>query len=361
MLETAPLSASSVFVGTSPAIRSIRETIRKVAPSDATVLITGENGTGKEVVARLMHRLSTRAARPFVVVNCPALPPNLQEAELFGVERRVATDVDSRTGILETADGGAVLLDEIGDLDCSAQAKILRFVQDKTVERVGGRRIIKLDVRILAATNHDLHRLIDEDRFRLDLYHRLNTFTIAIPPLRERREDIAPLLAHFLARGPAPHLTVSSEALDMLMGYGYPGNVRELERIVQRAQIMADGPAIQPADLPVFGSPIDVCGVNGTETSMTLAADLYDRVVRRHESFWIAVHRPFLDRSLQIGAVRGLIAKGYGDAQGSYRRMGRLFGIESFQEYKRLTAFLRNQDLLPRSNRPVLRARERTE
>jgi DNA-binding NtrC family response regulator len=313
--------------------------------------VPAASGTGKEVVARLIHRLSPRAGHPFVVVNCPALPANLQEAELFGVERRVATEVDSRTGLLEAAEGGTVLLDEIGDLEHSAQAKILRFTQDKTVERVGGRKVLELDLRILAATNHDLHRLIAEEKFRADLYHRLNTFTITIPPLRERREDIVPLVAHFLARSQAPHLTVSAEALDILVRHEFPGNVRELERIVERATIMAEGPVIGPADLPALDAAHESSPAQGGDTSESLADELYDRVVRRGQSFWTAVHRPYMDRSLQAGAVRGLIRRARDEAGGSYRNMARLFGIETFQGYKKLTAFLRNHGLLPRQGR----------
>jgi len=346
-MQDAHLVVRSTFVGVSPAIRAIHDLIAKIAPTMATVLIAGESGTGKEVVARLLHRLSPRAARPFVVVNCPALPVNLQEAELFGVERRVATEVDSRTGLLETADGGTVLLDEVGDLEQSAQAKILRFVQDKTIERVGGRKTVNLDVRLLAATNHDLHHLIREEKFRLDLYHRLNTFTITIPPLRDRPEDVAPLVKFFLAVTGTPHLTMSAEALAVLEGHEFPGNVRELERIVQRAQIVADGPVIGPADFPDFEAPKQAATATTGDTSASLAHTLHDRVVARGESFWTVLHRPYLDRSLQAGAVRGFIARAYGEAAGSYRRMARLFGIEDFGEYKKLTAFLRNHGLGP--------------
>src|SRR6185436_5175847 len=164
--------------------------IDRVARSNVTVLISGESGTGKEIVARLVHYRSPRSRRPFVVVNCPALPGSLIEYELFGVARGVATGVEARAGLLELANGGTLLLDEVGDLELVAQAKLLRFIQDKKVERIGGRKVIPLDVRILAATNHDLAAFVESGKFRVDLYHRLNTVTLHTPALRERPEDI---------------------------------------------------------------------------------------------------------------------------------------------------------------------------
>lgn len=335
-----------LLVGNSPPMVALRAMIDKVAPSNVTLLINGESGTGKEIVAQLVHHRSARAARPFVVVNCPALPGSLVEYELFGVGKRVATGVDARPGLLEAANGGTLLLDEIGDLESSAQAKLLRFIQDKKVERIGGRKVMELDVRILAATNHDLEAAIEKGTFRMDLYHRLNTVTLHTPPLRDRREDIPALVNHFLSRAGERSMAMSPEALQALMGYHFPGNVRELERIVERARLLADGPKIEPRDLPDLRKA--ETGASGVEaqSAVEAAGKLYERVVEAGESFWDVVHAPFLHRRLSKDAVHKLIEQCYVEAHGSNRQMARLFHLNDLKQYKRLTAFLRNHDLL---------------
>jgi DNA-binding NtrC family response regulator len=331
------------LVGESEAIREVLDTIARVAPTDATVLITGENGTGKELAARLVHGGSPRRGGPFVVVNCPALPGTLLEAELFGVEKGVATGVEARTGRLELAQGGTLLLDEVGDMDPAAQAKILRFLEEKAVERVGGRERIELDVRVLASTNHDLNADIEKGAFRRDLYHRLNTVTIHLPSLRDRRDDIPLLVDHFVAAFPGAARTLEAAALDLLAEYDFPGNVRELEHIVERALILARGEVIGPDDLP---DEVRTTGGNesAAETAPLHAADaLLVRILEGGESFWDVVQKPYLRREVSRETARRLVASAYEQAGGSYKEMARLLGVAD--EYRRLLNFLHFHDL----------------
>jgi two-component system, NtrC family, response regulator len=242
------------ILGDGPAMRRIFETIRRVARTDVTVLISGESGTGKELVARAIHAKSPRRNRPFVAINCGAIPENLVESELFGHEKGSFTGAHTqRKGRLEMADGGTVFLDEIAELPPAVQVKLLRVLQERQLERVGGREVIPLDVRILAATNRDIKRETAEGRFREDLYYRLVVVTISTPPLRDRLEDLSLLATHFLERFSAEYKVraraFSSEALTAMRTYRWPGNVRELENRIKRAIIMAQGRRITPADL----------------------------------------------------------------------------------------------------------------
>ena len=243
------------ILGDSEPIRALRELIERVAPSAASVLVLGESGTGKELVARAIHARSPRAARPFVVVHCGAIPENLVESELFGHERGAFTGAfATRRGLLETSAGGTCFLDEIAELTPPLQAKLLRALQERAVRRVGGNEAIPVDVRILAATNRDLHALVPTGEFRDDLYYRLNVVTIAVPPLRERGTDIPLLAQHFLEKFAAEtgrsvkHL--APETLALLASYQWPGNVRELEHAIERAVALASSEALLPEDLP---------------------------------------------------------------------------------------------------------------
>ncbi|HZT31509.1 MAG TPA: sigma-54 dependent transcriptional regulator [Bryobacteraceae bacterium] len=252
--EAARFSCGDLIAG-DPVMRPVVELVRRVAPTSATVLITGESGTGKEIVARCIHRNSPRSQRVFVPVNCSALAPALIESELFGHERGAFTGaVGQHAGRFERAHGGTLFLDEIGELDAGLQAKLLRVLQDKTFERVGGTRQISTDVRILAATNRDLKQSVAEGKFREDLYYRLNTFPINLPPLRERPSDIRRLARHFLERAARelgkPALSLSPEAENVLLAYAWPGNVRELENTMERVAILCDT-VIEPDDLPM--------------------------------------------------------------------------------------------------------------
>jgi two-component system response regulator AtoC len=244
------------LVGSSEALQEVMRQVRKVAPLKTTVLLTGESGTGKELVARALHELSPRASFPFVAVNCGAIPAELIESELFGHVRGAFTDASrDKKGLAAEADGGTLFLDEIGELPPALQVKLLRFLQDEEVRRVGDIRSEKVDVRVVAATARDLQRAVREGQFREDLFYRLHVVGIRLPPLRERPDDVPLLVEHFLAkyrrlRGDAPLAGVSPEALEALRSYRWPGNVRELEHVVERAVVLADGPEIREEDLP---------------------------------------------------------------------------------------------------------------
>jgi DNA-binding NtrC family response regulator len=234
-------------VGVSRAIRDLKALIRRIAQSDATtVLLEGESGTGKDLVARVIHFESARVQAPFLAVNCVALPEHLLESELFGHEKGAFTDAKTlKKGLFEQADGGTVYLDEIGDMKPGLQAKLLRLIEEKTFRRVGGVKDLRVDVRIIAATNRDLAKAIQEEQFRKDLYFRLKVFPIYIPPLRERREDILPVAASFIARFNREMrreiLGLHPEAEACLKSYGWPGNVRELRNVIERGMILAGG------------------------------------------------------------------------------------------------------------------------
>lgn len=240
------------IVGGSEKIREVIALAGRVAPSDATVLVTGESGTGKELLARGIHYSSGRAEGPFIAVNCAAIPESLIESELFGHVKGAFTGaVRDREGKFEQADGGTLFLDEIGDLRVDLQAKILRALQERTVDRVGGVKQVDLDVRVIAATNKDLEREVREGNFREDLFYRLSVVALQMPPLRDRKDDIPILAEHFLrkfSRGPA--VRIAPDALALLTAYGWPGNVRELENVMERASILKRGDMITRDDLP---------------------------------------------------------------------------------------------------------------
>ncbi len=240
-----------MMVGQSALMAELISRLGRVADTSFTVLIEGESGAGKELVAREIHRLSSRRRGPFVAVNCAALVETLVEAELFGIEERTATGVRGRRGKFELADDGTLFLDEVGDLSSTAQAKLLRMLQDLCVERVGGHGTHRINTRIVAATNRNLMKLVQSDRFRTDLFYRLAGVEIYVPPLRARREDIGALVDHMLSHHrPTRELTISAPALEALFAYDWPGNVRQLERVIERAVALANGPAITVDDLP---------------------------------------------------------------------------------------------------------------
>jgi Nif-specific regulatory protein len=248
--------AKLFMVGKSPAMQTVQQQIRKVAPSKASVLLLGESGTGKTLVSQIIHELSTRAKQPFVKINCASLPENLLESELFGYEKGAFTGaLKAKPGRVEEADGGTIFLDEIGELPLSLQAKLLRFIQEKEFERLGGTKTLKVDVRVVAATNRDLASAVDEGAFREDLYYRLNVFPIRVPALRERKEDIPELLHHFLERTSLEYgrsVRITNPALAQFTKYDWPGNVREMENLVERLVIMADGDEICTGILPIY-------------------------------------------------------------------------------------------------------------
>jgi len=247
------------IIGETPVMRGLKRDIQRAAPSGSWVLITGENGTGKEFVAHNIHLLSTRSARPFVEVNCAAIPEELIESELFGHEKGAFTGaLSKKKGKFDMADTGTIFLDEIGDMSLRTQAKVLRILQEQSFERVGGTEVIEVDVRVIAATNKDLGEEMKKGNFREDLYYRLNVIPLVVPPLRERTEDIPLLVEHFLREasrksGLEP-LQVEDTVMRRLMEYGWPGNIRELKNLVERLVIMSPGPTITMDDLPAYMS-----------------------------------------------------------------------------------------------------------
>ncbi len=257
------------LVGHHPTMQEVYKAIGRVAASDVSVLLRGESGTGKEVVARALHHYSRRAGRPFVGISAAAIPVTLLESELFGHEKGAFTDAkDRRLGKLELAHGGSVFFDEIGDMPAELQVKLLRALQERAFERVGGHELIRMDVRVLAATHRDLEAMMREGRFREDLFYRLNVVTLSLPTLRERRGDIPLLAEHFLAKY-AESLgarVIAPEALDRLVGYDWPGNVRELENVIQRAMVMASAGVILPEHLPI--GPVSAAATVGADASL---------------------------------------------------------------------------------------------
>jgi transcriptional regulator with GAF, ATPase, and Fis domain len=242
-----------LMVGDSPKMQRVIDLVARVADSQANVIIRGESGTGKEMVARLIHGNSPRKDGPFVAINCAALPETLLESELFGIERGVATGVEARPGKFELARGGTVFLDEIGDIPLTLQAKLLRVLQEREIEKLGGRRRIAIDVRILSATHRGLEEMIEKGEFRQDLYYRLKVVEITLPPLRERRDDIPKLVRFFLdkygKREGLSDVRITQEALQQIMRYPFPGNVRELENLIEGALALTTDPVIDPGDL----------------------------------------------------------------------------------------------------------------
>jgi DNA-binding NtrC family response regulator len=239
------------IVATDPGMIGVLETVHKVAPTSATVMIYGESGTGKELIARALHNLSDRASKPFISVSAGALPETLLESELFGYEKGAFTGaINGKPGRFEMANGGTLFLDEIGDISPATQVKLLRVLQERRFERLGGTRSIEVDVRVVAATNQDLQQLIADGDFREDLFYRLNVVPITLPPLRQRPGDIPVLVAHFLEKFKAGSKKMSADAMQALVRYQWPGNIRELENTIERIVILTHGDEFRPSDLP---------------------------------------------------------------------------------------------------------------
>jgi two-component system, NtrC family, response regulator AtoC len=281
------------IVGSSTRMQAVLRTVSMVAPLKTTVLITGESGTGKELIAKAIHYHSPRAQRTMVTLNCAAIPENLLESELFGHERGAFTDAHSKKlGQFELADQSTIFLDEIGEMPPSTQAKILRVLEQGEFTRVGGAQPVRVDVRVIAATNRDLDQGISDGTFRSDLYYRLNVVSVVLPPLRERRDDIPPLIRYFL-QAKSKELGIaekqfSNDALDLLMQYAWPGNVRELENAIERALVLSHGPTMTPADLPQYldavsarPHPSQQCVMRG-ETRLAEAVDQFEQELIRN-------------------------------------------------------------------------------
>jgi transcriptional regulator with PAS, ATPase and Fis domain len=336
------------LIGHSPVILELREELHYAARSDAKILITGESGVGKEVLARLIHRDSTRSGAPLVTINCAGLPDSLLESELFGHVRGSFTGAyRDKPGLLETANGGTIFMDEVGEMSLRMQAVLLRFLESGEIQRVGAERAqARVDVRVIAATNRNLIDRIATKDFREDLYYRLNVIHLTMPPLRERREDVPELLEFFLAhysrRHSLPVPALTPEALAHLVGYHWPGNVRELKNFVERLVLRARRGVITPADLPMEIIPPPQEPVR--EPVRGAAIDrMYERMVNGREPFWTVVYEPFMLRDMTRDDLRALVSRGLEQTRGSYRILVQMFNMPE-ADYKRFLNFLRKHD-----------------
>jgi transcriptional regulator with GAF, ATPase, and Fis domain len=338
------------LVGQSHAILALQQEIDRVARSDAKVLITGESGSGKEIVARSIHARGPRASNVFAPVNCAGLPETLLESELFGhVKGSFTGAYRDKPGKLEIAHMGTAFLDEVGEMTLRMQGLLLRFLETGEIQKVGSEESGRmLNVRVIAATNRDLREMIKQGTFREDLFYRLNVIHIVVPPLRERREDIPLLvndfLAQFLAQNRSSITSVSPEAMKVLTEYSWPGNVRELENVIERLVVTVPGPTI---DVDHLSSEIRVQDKVALrpkrERRRTVADDLYKRMLEQRESFWSAVYPLFMDREITRANVREVVRRGLEEARGNYKIVARLFNMEP-RDYKRFLNFLRKHD-----------------
>ena len=346
------------LIGRSEAIRAVENELECAARSDAKVLITGETGVGKEVVARLIHQRSARAAGSLVTLNCAGLPDSLLESELFGHVRGSFTGAyRDKPGLLEMAPNGTVFLDEVGEMSTRMQVVLLRFLESGEIQRIGADRAhTRVNVRLITATNRDLQAQIAQGAFREDLYFRLNVIRLQIPPLRERGEDIPLLVSHFLhlysQLHKVPLSEVSPEALDALVSYRWPGNIRELKNVVERIVLKTSGRLIRLGDLPgdvVRTSPVPA-SAGGAEAASPIpsprssqAEELAALTLTNGESFWSAVYPLFMSRDLTRTDLRKVVQIGLENTNGNYRLLVQQFNMPS-QDYKRFLSFLRKHD-----------------
>jgi transcriptional regulator with GAF, ATPase, and Fis domain len=342
-------SADSIVEGRSPRMRAVFDFVKVIADSESNVLIVGETGTGKETGANLSPRSSRRRRRPFVPVSCAILTETLIESELFGHERGAFTGaIKDHPGRFEAADGGTIFLDDIDDVPRSVQVKLLRVVQERTIERVGGTRAIPVDVRVITGSKRSLKQLADEGQFREDLFYRLNVVPLWLPPLRERREDIPLLIDHFLEQftrnnGSSVH-HISPDAIKLLSEYSWPGNVRELENVIERLVVTGRTDVVGAEDLPMEIRVHQGIGVRPKrERRRTVADDLYKKLVEDRESFWTAVYPLYMQREITRGNMRDLVRKGLEEARGNYKIVARMFNMEP-RDYKRFLNFLRKHE-----------------
>jgi len=324
--------------------------INRIARSDAKVLVTGESGVGKELVAQGIHGQSARALRNFVAVNCAGLPETLLESELFGhVKGSFTGAYRDKPGKLELADEGTIFLDEVGEMTLRMQGLLLRFLETGELQKVGADRVVgHLDVRVIAATNRNLRELIAAGTFREDLFYRLNVIHLHVPPLRERSQDIPLLVSHFLEqyslRNGDVRREIAPDAIALMLAYPWPGNVRELENVVERLVVTARSERICAADLPPEIRAQQWVGFRPKhERRRTVADDLYKKLVDERECFWNLVYPLYMQREITRGNVRDLIRKGLEDARGNYKIVVKLFNMDD-RDYKRFLNFLRKHD-----------------
>jgi two-component system, NtrC family, nitrogen regulation response regulator NtrX len=350
------------LIGASPALLELKAEVERVARSDAKVLITGESGVGKEIVARAIGSLSLRANAAFVPVNCAGIPETLLESELFGHLKGSFTGAyRDKPGKLEMASNGTIFLDEIGEMTLRMQGLLLRFLETGEIQKVGAERVAMApNVRVLAATNRNLRDLIAQGQFREDLFYRINVIHLVVPPLRERREDIPLLIDQFLnnfiggsingnsnghGKGLPPTTVrgITAEALATLTEYSWPGNVRQLENVIERLVVTGRRDTIHVEDLPLeIRTP--VAGTRPRrERRRTVADDLFKKLTDERESFWSAVYPLYMNREITRGNVRDLVHKGLEESRGNYKILLRLFNMET-RDYKRFLNFLRKHD-----------------
>ena len=361
MLSTLPQNSDVHLVGRSEAIRTIETDLENAAHLDVKILVTGETGVGKEVVARLVHRRSTRAAAPLVTLNCAGLPDSLLESELFGhVKGSFTGAYRDKPGLLKMADWGTLFLDEIGEMSTRMQVVLLRFLETGEIQRVGADRSHgRVNVRLITATNRDLQLQIKSGAFREDLFFRLNVIHIHVPPLREHGEDIPLLVDYFLhsyskANG-VEVADVCPDVMDALLEYRWPGNVRELKNVVERLVVKTRGRSIAQSDLPTdMVHPASVTPAthaanrngtgNGSPTRLTSQAEhLALQMLKGGESFWSAVHPLFMSRDMTRADLRKIVQMGLERTSGNYRMLVGLFNMPE-DDYKRFLSFLRKHD-----------------
>jgi transcriptional regulator with PAS, ATPase and Fis domain len=350
------------LIGISPSLLELKAEVERVARSDAKVLITGESGVGKEIVARAIGAASQRANAPFVPVNCAGIPETLLESELFGHLKGSFTGAyRDKPGKLEMASNGTIFLDEIGEMTLRMQGLLLRFLETGEIQKVGAERVAMApNVRVLAATNRNLRDLIAQGQFREDLFYRINVIHLVVPPLRERREDIPLLIDQFLnnfiggsingssngnLKGLPPTTVrgITPEALTALIDYSWPGNVRQLENVIERLVVTGRRDTIHVEDLPLeIRTPLATTRPR-RERRRTIADDLFKKLTDERESFWTAVYPLYMNREITRGNVRDLVHKGLEESRGNYKILLRLFNMET-RDYKRFLNFLRKHD-----------------
>ena len=331
-------NGTRTLVFASAPMRQTIEVARRAGESDAKVLITGESGVGKDVLARETHDCSSRRSRPYIAVNCAGFPETLLESELFGHARGSFTGADrDRVGRIQMADGGTLFLDEVGEMSLRMQAALLRFLENGEIQTIGN-RAQEVNVRLIAATNRDLAQRVASGDFREDLLYRLRVIEIKVPALRERPEDIPALTEYFLRRAPR-QLAMSPEAHQALIQHRWPGNVRELQNVIEQAIWLAKGPTITLEDLPESVRNPTPQFTPARERRRQVSDQLFEALVEGQYSFWDHVHRLFLDRDITRHDIRELVKRGLRETKGNYRAVLRLFGLPE-SDYHRLHNFL---------------------
>ena len=350
-------AATSKIIGQNSLLQEVREEILRVAKSDAKVLISGESGVGKELVAEALHAESTRSNGPFVAVNCAGLPETLLESELFGYLKGSFTGAfRDKPGKLEVAHGGTVFLDEIGEMTLRMQGLLLRFLETGELQKVGAFGESRpVNVRIVTATNRRLRDMVMQGQFREDLFYRINVIQIVVPPLRERSSDVPLLVDHFAGIASAQNVTghgrarleFSSEALQSMIEYSWPGNVRELRNVVERLVVNGRAGVVTPEELPIeIRSRQGILSRPARERRRTVGDELFKRLVTDGESFWTTVYPLFMQREITRTNVRELLRKGLEEARGNYKIVVRMFNMPP-EDYKKFLNFLRKHDCQP--------------